>query len=65
MKFAPYPTVRSFSSTRPAFARSWDRKSFFAHLVDALHRSRRIQAERIIAQSRHLVQDPTAIRRET
>jgi hypothetical protein len=65
MPFSPYPTVRNFSPTKPAFARSSGRKSFFVRLLDALHRSRRIQAERIIAQSRHPVQYPTATRRNT
>jgi hypothetical protein len=58
MPFAPYPTVRNYSPARPAFARSSERKNWFIRLVEALHRSRRIQAGRIIARSRHLVQDP-------
>jgi hypothetical protein len=65
MTSAPYPTVRGFSQTKPAFARSSGRKGWFVRLLDALHRSRRMQAGRIIAQSRHLVQDPTATRRDT
>jgi hypothetical protein len=59
MPFAPYPTVRNYSPTGPAFARSRDRKNWFIRLVEALHRSRRVQAGRIIARSRHLVRDPT------
>jgi hypothetical protein len=60
MALARYPTVRNFSSTRPAFARTSARNSIFAHFVGALHRSRRIQAEHIINQSSHLLQDPAA-----
>jgi hypothetical protein len=60
MAFARYPTFRNFSASRPAFARSQGRKGFFARILDALHRSRRIQAARIISQSSHLVWDPAA-----
>ena len=65
MKFSHDPIVRSFSATQPAFARSSGRKSYFARLVDLLHRSRRIQAEHIITKSGHLAQDPAVTKRET
>jgi hypothetical protein len=65
MKFSHDPIVRNFSATQPAFARSSGRKSYFVRLVDVLHRFRRIQAERIITKSGHLVQDPVATKRET
>jgi hypothetical protein len=63
MTLARYSTGRNFSATGPAFARSSGRKSFFARLIAALHRNRRIQAERIITQSSHLLQDPAATER--
>jgi hypothetical protein len=32
-----------------------NRKSLFAQIIDALHRSRRLQAERTLRQYRHLI----------
>jgi hypothetical protein len=42
--------------TIAALVRVSNGKSFFAHLLDALHESRRLQAERVIHHYRHLLQ---------
>jgi hypothetical protein len=54
MRHASFST--SIASSTPAIPRRLPKaNSPFALLLDALHRSRRLQAERILRQYRHLI----------
>jgi hypothetical protein len=54
MRHASFST--SIVSSPPAISEAKPaRKSLFVLVLDALHRSRRLQAERVLAQHRHLI----------
>jgi alpha-D-ribose 1-methylphosphonate 5-triphosphate synthase subunit PhnG len=54
MRHATYH-VTEFSSTPVVAGRPSKRRGLFAALFAALHRSRRLQAERILRQHQHLI----------
>jgi hypothetical protein len=54
MRHASFST--SIASSPPVISEAKPtRKSLFATLLDALHHSRRLQAQRVLAQHRHLI----------
>ena len=55
MRHASFSAIR-FSASAPSLFRGKRRKRrLFTLILDALHRSRRLQAQRILQQYRHLV----------
>jgi hypothetical protein len=55
MRHASFPAI-GFSASAPSFFRGKRRqRRLFTLILDALHRSRRLQAQRILQQYRHLV----------
>jgi hypothetical protein len=56
MKYAHRPAVDSASEIAATRDLASSHKNAFAHLVDALHESRRLQAARLIHHYRYLVQ---------
>jgi hypothetical protein len=53
MKHVPFSAVGSPTSA-PTLFREKRKKGFFALILDALHHSRRLQAERVLRQYGHL-----------
>jgi hypothetical protein len=56
MKHFHHPAIEGASETAAALDPVSSRKSVFAHLLDALHESRRLQAARLVHHYRHLLQ---------
>jgi hypothetical protein len=55
MRHASFFSTNIGSSTPASSQTRPTRKSLFASLLEALHHSRRLQAQRVLAQHRHLI----------
>ena len=58
MKYAGSIPLRRASLLEQTFVRQGKRKSFFRRMIEALHLSRRRQAQSLVRHYRHLLADP-------
>jgi hypothetical protein len=57
MSDASLPSHASIDSAAPSFQQKARRRGFFTALIEALHHSRRLEAQRVIRRHRHLVDE--------
>ena len=55
MSDASLPIHAAVDSEAPSFQRPAERSGFFTAFVEALHRSRRLEAQRILRRYQHLI----------
>jgi hypothetical protein len=65
MEHASFPTASTASLTTTLIFRKPRRIRFLARLLEALHHSRRLQAQRFLTTHRHLLDDSNDIRQQS